>query len=229
MCTQVDLFDKGVSVALTLHPLTTVSPSEEEVLALRAQIAQNIGDALPQLEEYLASLRKHEELLARDEAAYVRSFEEAAKEPPTLQQLQQKVEAQRAERAALDAELPSSVVLGTFAVQQAPLKEALLAKFDKTAELLMIVICERGKAKAAEVSTAFAEMHDPPHLPRISPASRPHLGCLSAGVDGLRRDVRPAAGAAQGHREAHRAERVPRAGDALGRGALPHLMALMAS
>ena len=51
-------------------------------------------------------------------------------------------------------------MLGTFAVQQAPLKEALLAKFDKTAELLMIVICERGKAKAAEVSTAFAEMYD---------------------------------------------------------------------
>ena len=40
------------------------------------------------------------------------------------------------------------------------LKGALLEKYERTCDLLMKLICERGKAKSAEVSQAFSEMYD---------------------------------------------------------------------
>ena len=158
--TEVDLFDKSVSVPMTLHPLATVDPTEDEVLTLREQLSKAIEDSLAPLESYLDTLRRHEELLQRDEGAYVRAFEEEGgpENPPTLEQIKKKVEEQREIKATLEAEVPNTVLIGTFLLHTSTLKTQLLEKFDRTSELLMRLICERGRTQAAAVSEAFAEM-----------------------------------------------------------------------
>lgn len=157
---EIDLFDKSVSVPLTLHPLSTVSPVEDEVLELREKLNEVVTASLEPLEEYLSSLREHEELLGRDEGAYVRTFEEKSKEPPTLEMIREEVELQRSMREELETTLPTQVLIGTFLVSMGPLKAQLLAKFDKTGELLMRLICDRGRQASQEVSTAFAAMYE---------------------------------------------------------------------
>ena len=158
--TEVDLFDKSVSIPMTLHPLSTVDATEEEVLTLREQLTKSIDESTRPLEEYLESLRPHEELLQRDEGAYVRAFEEAGgpENPPTLEQIKAKVEEQRAVKAKLEDEVPSTVLIGTFLLHTQVLKDQLLEKIDRTCELLMRLICERARQHAATVSEAFTEM-----------------------------------------------------------------------
>ena len=86
---EVDLFDKSVSVPMTLHPLSTVDPEEPEVLDLREKLHAAITASLEPLEKYLEELRIHEEILQRDEGEYVRAFEESGGEEnkKTLEQL----------------------------------------------------------------------------------------------------------------------------------------------
>ena len=72
---EIDLFDKSVSVALTHHPLSTVSAGEDEVRDLHDGLVAQAGDSIVALAEFLDSMRAHEELLQRDEAGY--AFEES--------------------------------------------------------------------------------------------------------------------------------------------------------
>jgi hypothetical protein len=113
---EIDLFDKSVSVPLTLHPLSTVSAGEDEVRDLRDGLVAQAEDSIVALAEFLDSMRAHEELLQRDEAAYVRAFEESKKDPPSLAELKDKVAAERAHKAQLEAQLPNRVLIGTYLV-----------------------------------------------------------------------------------------------------------------
>ena len=54
--------------------------------------------------------------------------------------------------------LGRQVLIGTFLLHTSTLKTMLLQKFDNTAELLMKLICERGRQQAADVSEAFSKM-----------------------------------------------------------------------
>ena len=64
---EIDLFDKLVSVALTHHPLSTVSAGEDEVRDLHDGLVAQAEDSIVALAELLDSMRAHEELLQRDE------------------------------------------------------------------------------------------------------------------------------------------------------------------
>jgi hypothetical protein len=103
-------------------------------------------------------MRAHEELLQRDEAAYVRAFEESKKDPPSLAELKDKVAAERAHKAQLEAQLPNRVLIGTYLVNTETLKATILDKFDRTCELLLQLICERARAMSADVMAKFEEM-----------------------------------------------------------------------
>ena len=56
--------------------------------------------------------------------------------------------------------MPSRVLIGSFLIQMGGLKEELLAKFDRTVDLLMQLICSRGRAAADDVSKEFAAMFE---------------------------------------------------------------------
>ena len=155
---EIDLFDKSVSVPLTLHPLSTVSAGEDEVRDLRDGLVAQAEDSIVALAEFLDSMRAHEELLQRDEAAYVRAFEESKKDPPSLAELKDKVAAERAHKAQLEAQLPNRVLIGTYLVNTETLKATILDKFDRTCELLLQLICERARAMSADVMAKFEEM-----------------------------------------------------------------------
>ena len=66
----------------------------------------------------------------------------------------------RAERAKIEAEVPSTVLIGTYLLHTSTLKTMLLEKFERTCQLLMKLICERGREQAAEVAKAFSDMYD---------------------------------------------------------------------
>ena len=170
---EVDLFDKSVSVPLTLHPLSTVEPDEPEVLDLREKLEAATRASLDPLETYLNTLRMYEPLLQRNEGEYVTAFAEEAKEPKTLQEIESKVLEQRVEKAKIEAEVPSTVLIGTYLLHTSTLKTMLLEKFDRTCELLMKLICERGREQAAELSKQFSDMCAPqlPRAPRGMPFS----------------------------------------------------------
>ena len=163
---------------MTLHPLSTVDPNEEEPLTLRAQLAREIEASLAPLEEYLDTLRSHEELMARDEAAYVQKFEESfgAETPPTLEQIKAKVEEERAHKARLETEVPGTVLIGTFLLHTSTLRTTIIEKFDRTCDLLMQLIVERGRQAAAAIQEQFKEMC----VSRRAPHTQHPRCCISA-------------------------------------------------
>ena len=70
------------------------------------------------------------------------------------------MEDERRLRAELDAELPNDVLIGQFLISLSTFKATLLAKHDRTAQLLLQVIASRGRKACVFISTAFNEMHD---------------------------------------------------------------------
>ena len=56
--------------------------------------------------------------------------------------------------------MPTKVLIGTFLLHTSDMKNRLLERIDQTNELLMQLICERGRQAAAEVSQQFSDMYD---------------------------------------------------------------------
>ncbi|KAL1510265.1 hypothetical protein AB1Y20_006588 [Prymnesium parvum] len=158
---ELDVFDLAITMNLYLHPLRAISASEPEIVEQREELKKAVAQSIGPLYDYVGSLTKHEELLSRDEAEYVKEFSHnGGKEPPSLQQIRDKAEEERRLREALDAELPDDVLIGMFMVSLSAFKSALLSKHERTAQLLLQLISDRARAACNEISTAFAEMYE---------------------------------------------------------------------
>ena len=113
------------------------------------------------LEAYIDGLRPHEELLRREEVAWCKEFAARPEESPpiSLKEIRAEVAAQRKAEAALEAALPTEMVIGMFSVAVGTLRASLVAKHRACVEQLLLLVAERAREECAVVCKAFGEMH----------------------------------------------------------------------
>ena len=106
-------------------------------------------------------LRPHEELLRREEVAWCKEFAARPEESPpiSLKEIRAEVAAQRKAEAALEAALPTEMVIGMFSVAVGTLRASLVAKHRACVEQLLLLVAERAREECAVVCKAFGEMH----------------------------------------------------------------------
>ena len=184
--------------------LRSVPSDDPEVLRRTEALRTALTASLVPLEAYIDGLRPHEELLRREEVAWCKEFAARPEESPpiSLKEIRAEVAAQRKAEAALEAALPTEMVIGMFSVAVGTLRASLVAKHRACVEQLLLLVAERAREECAVVCKAFGEMHTQVtgchcHHHRLLPQP-PHPAPPSLHSTALR--------AAERHREAHRDE-----------------------
>jgi len=141
--------------------LRSVPSDDPEVLRRTESLRTALTASLVPLEAYIDGLRPHEELLRREEVAWCKEFAARPEESPpiSLKEIRAEVAAQRKAEAALEAALPTEMVIGMFSVAVGTLRASLVAKHRACVEQLLLLVAERAREECATVCKAFGEMH----------------------------------------------------------------------
>ena len=141
--------------------LRSVPSDDPEVLRRTESLRTALTASLVPLEAYIDGLRPHEELLRREEVAWCKEFAARPEESPpiSLKEIRAEVAAQRKAEAALEAALPTEMVIGMFSVAVGTLRASLVAKHRACVEQLLLLVAERAREECAVVCKAFGEMH----------------------------------------------------------------------
>ena len=141
--------------------LRSVPSDDPEVLRRTESLRTALTASLVPLEAYIDGLRPHEELLRREEVAWCKEFAARPEESPpiSLKEIRAEVAAQRKAEAALEASLPTEMVIGMFSVAVGTLRASLVAKHRACVEQLLLLVAERAREECAVVCKAFGEMH----------------------------------------------------------------------
>ena len=141
--------------------LRSVPSDDPEVLRRTEALRTALTASLVPLEAYIDGLRPHEELLRREEVAWCKEFAARPEDSPpiSLKEIRAEVAAQRKAEAALEASLPTEMVIGMFSVAVGTLRASLVAKHRACVEQLLLLVAERAREECAVVCKAFGEMH----------------------------------------------------------------------
>ena len=140
--------------------LRSVPSDDPEVLRRTESLRTALTASLVPLEAYIDGLRPHEELLRREEVACKEFAARPEESPPiSLKEIRAEVAAQRKAEAALEASLPTEMVIGMFSVAVGTLRASLVAKHRACVEQLLLLVAERAREECAVVCKAFGEMH----------------------------------------------------------------------
>ena len=113
--------------------------------------------------------------------------------PISLKEIRAEVAAQRKAEAALEAALPTEMVIGMFSVAVGTLRASLVAKHRACVEQLLLLVAERAREECAVVCKAFGEMHtcssceQPKDIEKLTEMSE-FVATLPAGVASSRCD-----------------------------------------
>jgi dynein heavy chain len=164
--TEVDI--AGNTLADERKPQPSARAADElATVALRARLATQLQGAVAPLTAFIESLRTYEDLLCRDDTAYIAAFAEVgasgppdARVPVSLAAIVAKVGECKAAIGTVSQCLPDCILIGTFLVTTSLLKVELIAKHQAAIDLLMEIVSARAAELAVSVAASYRDIDD---------------------------------------------------------------------
>lgn len=120
--------------------------------ALRERLSKTLHEAIPPMMEYLALYDPYVPTIKADLAADLAAYAEKDK---SIFEMQADVKRINAQIADIERDVPTSIIVGLFAIDTMAVRKALVEKHQATAKAMLSLISDKVKQRGRSVSDSF--------------------------------------------------------------------------